>query len=88
LLAVVVGVPSVRVIDAWVAGTAAPDPAQERLLRAAYEVVQTLLPWEAAATIRAWFAGMNPELDDRSPALVLAEDLAAVLRAAHAIIAG
>lgn len=87
LLAVSVRAPSTAIVDAWAAGTQAPDPEQERLLRAAYEIVQTLLPWDAAATIRAWFAGMNPELDDRSPALVLAEDPTLVLHAAYAFIA-
>lgn len=48
--------------------------ASEQRLRAAYQVFQELLPIEAAATIRAWFMGMNPQLGDQSPAEVLAQD--------------
>src|SRR5262245_7022291 len=39
-----------------------------------------LLQTEAPSTIRAWFSGMNPELDDRAPALVLADDAPRVFR--------
>ena len=48
------------------------------------------IPLEARAsieTVRAWFVGMNPDLDDRAPALVLGEDPVGVLQAARAFLA-
>ena len=87
LLAVMVDVPAARIVDEWARGKATPTPVQERRLRAGYEVVRTLRAWEAADTIRAWFVGMNPLLGDTSPALMLAKDPAAVLEAAHGLIA-
>lgn len=87
LLAVIVDAPTARTVDEWAGGKSKPTPAQEQRLRAAYEVVRTLRAWEAADTIRAWFVGMNPLLGDTSPALMLAKDPAAVLEAAHGLIA-
>lgn len=44
---------------------------------------------DADPTIRAWFMGMNPQLDDVSPAEALAEDrFREVLAAARAFLAG
>jgi len=40
----------------------------ERRLRTAYEIATLLGRVEAASTIRAWFIGMDPYLDDASPA--------------------
>lgn len=66
-----------------------PREDAERRLRAAYQVFQELLPHEAAATIRAWFMGMNPQLDDLSPAEALADDRTRdTLAAARAFISG
>ena len=87
LVAVLVDVPAARIVDEWARGKATPTPVQEQRLRAAYEVVRTLRAWDAPDTIRAWFVGMNPLLGDSSPALMLAKDPAAVLEAAHGLIA-
>lgn len=40
----------------------------EQKLRHAYQLFHTLQEVEAPATIRAWFMGMNPQIDDLSPA--------------------
>lgn len=57
-----------RTAQRWAADRAtAPRADAERHLRDAYHVFQELLPVEAPATIRAWFMGMNPQLDDVSP---------------------
>lgn len=45
-----------------------PHFGTEIRLRAAFQVFQELQSAEAPSTIRAWFMGMNPQLDDRSPA--------------------
>jgi hypothetical protein len=60
----------------------------EQRLRQAYQGTQFLLEAEAPDTVRAWFMGMDPYLDDQAPALVLRDDPAAVLRAARAFRAG
>ena len=43
-------------------------------LRAAFQIAELLIQSESPQTVRAWFMGMNPQLDDRSPALVLAAE--------------
>lgn len=66
-----------------------PREDHERRLRAAYQIFQELQTVEAAPTMRAWFMGMNPQLDDDSPAEALADDREReALAAARAFIAG
>lgn len=58
-------------------------------LRITYQVVQMLEGEEADATIRAWFLGSNPQLDDLSPAEALHDGLnRETLAAARAFLAG
>ncbi len=83
LTAVIAGVTDASIIRAWAAGEAKPEPATERTLRATYEVTQMLLQVDSAETVRLWFSGMNPDLDDEAPGLVIREDPAAVLSAAR-----
>lgn len=64
----------VRSVNRWATGETPPRDAAERRLRAAYQIFRLLEAHEAAATIRAWFMGMNPQLDDRSPAEAIAAD--------------
>lgn len=45
-----------------------PKFENEKRLRAAFQVFQELQQAEAPATIRGWFMGMNPQLNDSSPA--------------------
>jgi hypothetical protein len=83
LVAVIVGVEESR-LDAWARGPLPPEDDARRRLDAALDVVGLLLQDEAPATIRAWFAGKNRMLGDRAPAVALADDPAAVKRAARA----
>lgn len=74
-----------RTVDRWLTD---PDRSidfeTERRLRAAFQVYQEILTVEAPPTIRAWFIGMNPQLEDRSPAEAIADnDLKAVMAAAR-----
>lgn len=87
LTAVIAGVQDAKAVGKWARAGRTPYPAAERRLRDAYQVVELLLRVESPATIRAWFMGMNPLLDDEAPALALAEDAAAVLGAARAFVA-
>lgn len=66
-----------------------PQEDAERRLRGTYQVFQLLQVVESPHTIRAWFMGMNPQLDDRSPAEALNEgQLREVMAAARAFTAG
>jgi hypothetical protein len=61
----------------------------ERLLRAAYEIVQVLSEYESPSVARAWFIGMNPNLNDLSPAEALNKGMLKEVRsAARAFIGG
>jgi hypothetical protein len=88
LAGVIVGIEDPRALGDWVRGVRKPHPETERRLRDAYHVVSLLGQGETPEAIRAWFTGMNPDLEDRPPALVLREDAASVLRAARSFLAG
>lgn len=77
-------------IGRWASGRQLPrNDIKERRLRGAYQVFVLLQSKEANHTIRAWFMGMNPQLDDASPAEEIAEDrLPEVMTAARAFISG
>ena len=83
LTAAITGADGVAGVGAWIAGRAAIDHGTEQRLRAAHDLTQQLLEVESPETVRAWLLGMNPLLEDRAPAAVLAENPAAVIRAAR-----
>lgn len=87
MVAVIAGVSDAKAVGKWARGERAPHPEAERRLRVAFQVVQLLLQKESGETIRAWFTGMNPDLGDRAPALVLAENPLHVIQAARALLA-
>lgn len=88
LLALLAGVEG-RTVNRWAAGQDAPRDSHAARLRIAYQAFLIMEPVEAPPTIRAWFMGMNPQLDDSSPAEALAEDqFREVLSAARAFVAG
>lgn len=87
LVALIAGVRNPRLVEKWAKGKCSPEPQEEQRLRHAFEVTQLLLQGGDADTIRAWFVGMNPELDDHPPALVLADDPDEVLLAARTFLA-
>jgi hypothetical protein len=68
LVAYIAGVADPRTAARWAAGERAPRADHEQRLRCAYQTFQLLLAEEAPHTIRAWFLGLNPQLDDESPA--------------------
>jgi hypothetical protein len=88
LVAVIAGVSDAKAVGKWARGERSPHPDAEARLRAAFQIVQLLLQRESSETVRAWFVGMNPDLGDRAPALVLAEDPQRVLLAARSFLAG
>jgi hypothetical protein len=71
----------------WAKGGRLPEADKERQLREAHRIVLEFRHrGESDSTIRAWFGGMNPELGDEAPALVMRHDPKRVLDAAHAFI--
>ncbi len=72
--AYVVDVKDVKTVQRWANGAVAGiRPDSENRLRAAYEIVTLLLRFDAPETVRAWFIGLAPELDDVSPARTIRE---------------
>ena len=63
-----------KTLKRWADGDQAPREAAERRLRAAHQVFMLVQTVEEAPTVRAWFIGMNPQLDDVSPAEAIRED--------------
>ncbi len=73
LVAYVADVRETRAVREWADGAREPrSPVPERL-RVALQVVELLLAFEAPGVVQAWFQGLNPRLDDRSPARLLRE---------------
>ncbi len=90
LTAYMCGVKDGKTILRWSSGevTEIRQHETEQKLRAAYEIAQLLLQFDSPSTVRAWFIGMNPELDDLAPAEVIrAGRLKDAMGAARAFIA-
>lgn len=90
LVALMVGVEDPKTIGRWAAEKRLPqDPAAEEKLRAAYQVFRLLATEESPHTVRAWFVGLNPQLDDESPATAISEGrIRDVMVAAKSFLAG
>lgn len=73
----------------WAGNKVKADEESLTPLRVAYQIIKMLERHEADATIRAWFIGMNPQLDDASPAEAIAEErYREAMAAARAFLAG
>jgi hypothetical protein len=76
-------------VSRWKSGDSTPQADAEQRLRATHHVARLLLAVDSSDTVRAWFIGMNPQLDDETPADVIANgDFKAVLAAARSFVAG
>jgi membrane carboxypeptidase/penicillin-binding protein PbpC len=89
LAAYVLNVKDRKTMQRWAAGTVRGiRPASEVTLRGAYEIILLLSRFEGPATIRGWFLGMAPELDDVAPARAIHDGLLPqAIHAARAFIA-
>jgi hypothetical protein len=66
-----------------------PQTASETRLRTAYQVFQLLLAHDGEHTVRPWFIGLNPQLNDASPIEAIREDrLREVMTAAKSFVLG
>jgi hypothetical protein len=78
-----------KTIRGWAEGVQPRNGVHERRLRSAYQIFQEIQQVEAPPTVRAWFLGMNPQLDDQAPIEALANGQEReVLSAARSFIAG
>lgn len=78
-----------QTVGRWIKGGRKPRAESEERVVAAYQIFQLLLSEEAPQTIRAWFLGLNPQLDDSSPAQALREgQFKQTMGAARAFLAG
>jgi hypothetical protein len=78
-----------KTVSRWAEGKAAPRADAEGRVRTAFQVAQLLLSRDSEHTVRAWFIGLNPQLDDTSPAEALkAGQLREVLVAAKSFTLG
>ncbi|WP_104176386.1 XRE family transcriptional regulator [Cryobacterium sp. Y50] len=88
LLGVIVG-KDARTIARWASGTVRPPYASEQVLRDTFQVLELLMSVESPEVARAWFMGMNPQLDDVSPAEALSDERSKdVMAAARAYVSG
>ncbi len=62
-----------RAVNEWAEGMRIPSAETQRRLRLALQVAQTIADADGAEVARAWFQGLNPHLEDRSPARLLRE---------------
>lgn len=93
LVAYLASVQETRAVHEWAEGKRQPREATERRLRFALQVARTLADAESAEVTQAWFQGLNPQLDDQSPARLLRDgDLdevgPGITSAARAFLAG
>jgi len=87
LVAVMAGVRDLKAVGRWARGEDVPRAQAAATLQNALHVVELLRSQEDDETIRSWFRGMNPDLGDRSPALVVRDKPENVVQAARAFLA-
>jgi hypothetical protein len=88
LTALMAGSRDPKAVGKWARGERTPHPDVVQRLRDVYQVAEFLMQGESRQTVQGWFMGMNPQLDDRAPALVIATNPAEVMQAARAFLAG
>jgi len=67
--AYIAGVDSVKTVNRWASGevTTVRDHEIEQRLRTAYEIFLLLNNYDSVNTVKGWFIGLNPQLDDVAP---------------------
>jgi hypothetical protein len=62
-----------RAVNEWADGRREPSAGTQQRLRLALQVALAIADADGPDVARAWFQGLNPQLDDRSPARLLRE---------------
>jgi hypothetical protein len=89
LVAYLSNVADPKMVTRWARAENQPRPESEKRLRAAFQVIQLLLSADSSHVARAWFIGMNPQLEDDAPAQAIRDGrFKDVLIAAKAYVAG
>jgi hypothetical protein len=93
LVAYLGSVQETRAVHQWVDATRTPSEETQQRLRVALQVALTIASAESARIAQAWFQGLNPQLEDRSPARLLRDGELqevgpAVIAAARAFLVG
>lgn len=73
MTALVSGADDVLTVSRWTVGTP-PPPENLARLRTAYHIATLIAIVDSPQTARAWFMGMNPDLEDRAAAIILADE--------------
>lgn len=84
LTAYIAGVEKTQIIRAWADGTETLSSEVSQRLRLAYRIAAEIAQHEGKEVTQTWFMGMNPLLDDFSPAHMLRESDAATV---HSLVA-
>ncbi|MEV4418956.1 hypothetical protein AB0L40_03145 [Patulibacter sp. NPDC049589] len=71
--AYVAGVGETRALHEWAEGARTPSADAQRRLRLALQIATMIAATDGTQTAQAWFQGLNPQLDDRSPARLIRE---------------
>jgi hypothetical protein len=93
LVAYLGSVRETRAVHQWADGARAPSEGVQQRLRVALQVASMVAEVEGPRIAQAWLQGLNPQLDDRSPARLLREGELqeigpAVIGAARAFLVG
>jgi hypothetical protein len=93
LVAYLGSVRETRAVHQWADGVREPAEGVQQRLRVALQVASMLAEAEGPRIAQAWMQGLNPQLDDRSPARLLREGEPqevgpAVIGAARAFLVG
>ncbi len=68
LTAYIANVSDTKSVAKWARSAQTPRREAEDRLRAAFQTFHTLQAEDSDYTVRAWFIGLNPQLDDVAPA--------------------
>lgn len=72
LVAVLAGVSETRAVHQWAEGVRElRSPSTQARLRLAYQLLKLVTVRDSDRVAQAWFTGLNPKLDDVSPARLL-----------------
>ncbi|MBV9322863.1 MAG: hypothetical protein JO352_03625 [Chloroflexi bacterium] len=73
LCAYVGSVKETRAVNEWADGSRVPSDDTQQRLRLALRIALAISDTDGPEVTRAWFQGLNPQLDDHSPARLLRE---------------
>jgi predicted nucleotidyltransferase len=74
LVAYIAGVRETRTVREWGGGAGVKKGDVEPRLRMTLRIAQMIADRDGARVAQSWFQGLNPDLDDRSPARLLREE--------------